>query len=136
MSDFLKVKVGPTGICPKKGTVGSAGYDLFTPEELVLTPGLHTIDLDIQMALPANTYGDIRCRSSLAKKHVSIEAGVVDSDYRGNIKVLLRTRDHITLKKGHAVAQMLILPLAICVPKEVNSLDNTERGDKGFGSTD
>jgi deoxyuridine 5'-triphosphate nucleotidohydrolase len=101
---FVKVF---NGIVPKRMTTGSAGYDLYTPEDLVLDPGLHKIKLGICVHLPENTFGSIRCRSSLC---MSVEAGVIDEDYRGEVAVMLRVRTPVKCPRGHAIAQLIVQP--------------------------
>tara|TARA_Y100000817_G_scaffold309282_1_gene298179 strand:- start:15 stop:455 length:441 start_codon:yes stop_codon:yes gene_type:complete len=143
----MKVELLPNGILPVRKTAGAAAYDLFTPMPLALSTGLHMIDLQLKIQLPPNTFGSIRCRSSLATKGVSVEAGVIDEDYRGEVKVLLRVRDQAVLvPQGHAIAQLIIQPYLTpevevfhCVednPIVARALQKTERGSGGFGSTD
>ena len=143
----MKIELLSTGILPVRKTKGAAGYDLFTPMPLALSTGLHKIDLQIKIQLPPNTFGSIRCRSSLAAKGVSVEAGVIDEDYRGEWKVLLRVRDQpVLVPKGHAIAQLIIQPYVVPDiqvfhyvednPIIARALQETERGSGGFGSTD
>ena len=143
----MKVELLPNGILPVRKTAGAAAYDLFTPMPLALSTGLHVIDLQIKIQLPPNTFGSIRCRSSLAAKGVSVEAGVIDEDYRGEWKVLLRVRDQAVLvPQGHAIAQLIIQPYLTPEvevfhyvednPIVARALQKTERGSGGFGSTD
>ena len=143
----MKVELLPNGILPVRKTAGAAAYDLFTPMPLALSTGLHMIDLQLKIQLPPNTFGSIRCRSSLATKGVSVEAGVIDEDYRGEVKVLLRVRDQAVLvPQGHAIAQLIIQPYLTpevevfhCVednPIVARALQKTERGSGGFGPTD
>ena len=129
------VKVLQNGIVPKRATPGSAGFDLYTPEDLTLDVGLHKIKLGICLNLPENTFGSIRCRSSLAKVGVSVEAGVIDEDYRGEIAVMLRVRQPIKCGKGHAIAQLIVQPYLKPNVIVIDDLDDTSRGDGGFGST-
>lgn len=136
MEFTLKVQLLPNGIAPNRQTVGSAAYDLFTPQPLALSAGLHKIPLKIKIQLPLNSFGNIRCRSSLAKQGVSVEAGIIDEDYRGEVKVLLRVRDTLVVKKGHAIAQMIVQPYLKPEVVVVGSLGYSDRGEGGFGSTD
>ena len=129
------VKVLNNGIVPKRATSGSAGYDLYTPIDLVLDPGLHKIKLGICLHLPDKTFGSIRCRSSLAKMGISVEAGVIDEDYRGEVAVLLRVRTPVQCYRGHAIAQLIVQPYLSPNIIVIDDLDNTDRGSGGFGST-
>lgn len=132
----MYVQVMQNGIPPGRKTKGAAAYDLFTPEPLALAEGLHKINLKIKIQLPVNTFGSIRCRSSLAAKGCSVEAGVIDEDYRGEVAVLLRTRDSLMLPKGHAIAQLIVQPYLKPDVHVVDKIDSTQRGEGGFGSTD
>ena len=117
-------------------TAGAAGYDLFTPMPLALSTGLHKINLALKIELPPGTFGSLRCRSSLAAKGVSVEGGVIDDDYRGELKVLLRVRDTpLLVPKGHAIAQMVIQPYLKPEVEVFHRLSPTIRGEGGFGST-
>lgn len=132
----LKIELLENGILPKRQTSGSAAIDLFAPFPLALQAGLHKIPLRVKIQLPPNTFGSIRCRSSLAKQDISVEAGVIDEDYRGELKLLLRVRSKALLvPKGHAIAQLIVHPYLKPAIEEA-SLDETKRGDGSFGSTD
>tara|TARA_B100000902_G_C27058417_1_gene787813 strand:- start:360 stop:761 length:402 start_codon:yes stop_codon:yes gene_type:complete len=122
------------GIMPTRGSEGAAGLDLYTPKAYHLKEGLHLIPLGIKIALPAGHYGQLLCRSSLAIKGCSVEGGVIDQDYRGEVKLLLRTRREMNINAGDRVAQMVILPCWMGTP-ELNKLDQTRRAEGGFGST-
>ena len=132
----IKVELLTNGIVPTRKTAGAAAYDLFTPFPLALSEGLHKVDLRIKIELPRGTFGSIRCRSSLALKGLSVEAGVIDEDYRGILQVLLRVRSEhgILLPKGHAIAQLIVQPY-LAPEVEVVTLTQTVRGENGFGST-
>jgi dUTP pyrophosphatase len=139
---MLKVKrLSQNAYIPVRSSRGAAGYDLKTPEDITLRPGLNRVPLKISIELPPNTYGRIACRSSLASKF-SVEAGVVDEDYRGEIIVLLRwhhpqrTRDvTLSYSRGHKIAQLIVTPYLTPSVTET-TLSYSDRGDGGFGSTD
>jgi len=124
------------GFLPRRATDGSAGYDLSCIEDITTTRGLNKIPLGIALAIPHGHYARIACRSSLALKDMSVEAGVVDEDYTGEIIVLLRDRrgGH-EFKYGDRFAQMIITPYASPLVEEVSELQSSIRGDGGFGST-
>ena len=86
------------------------------------------------MALPTNTVGDIRPRSSLNAKGVHVAYGTVDSGYRGEIKVVMSALFY-KVHKGDKIAQLVILPLAKAAPEVVTELPPSDRGEGGFGST-
>ena len=133
----IKVELLTNGIVPTRKTTGAAAYDLFTPFPLALSEGLHKIDLRIKIELPRGTFGSIRCRSSLAVRGLSVEAGVIDEDYRGILQVLLRVRSEhgILLPKGHAIAQLIVQPYLAPEVEVVHCVNETVRGENGFGST-
>jgi len=87
----LKVKLlSPLGKLPVRATPGSAGYDLFSSENIKIEPnGIKMIKTDISMAIPSGYYGRVAPRSSLATKHINVGAGVIDEDYRGEVKVVM-----------------------------------------------
>jgi dUTP pyrophosphatase len=122
---------------PTKKSTGAAGYDLIAPKGGVLSTGLNTVRIGIQIALPPGNYGRIACRSSLAAKNISVEAGVIDNDYRGEIIVLLRnhSEEPYHYRKGHRIAQLILTPYTDASVMVVDELTETARGDGGFGST-
>ena len=95
------------------------------------------VDTGVSMAIPENYIGDIRPRSSMFFKHGIICAGTIDSGYRGNIKVCLRnlTDSPVQIDRGDRIAQICIIPVAICDFKDVVDLPESDRGEGGFGST-
>lgn len=131
----MKVLLMENGYMPTRGTPGSAGFDLKSTKEYKLKNCLQKIPLAIKLGLPKNYYGHICCKSSLAAQGCSVEAGVIDEDYRGEVSVMLRVRDtHLHIKKGQKIAQLLIIPYYKEI-EQVESLDTTKRGTGGFGST-
>ena len=134
----VNVKLTPGAIMPTRGTDGAAGYDLYAIEDAVINC-FHFIPVStgVSMAIPAGHYGRIAPRSGLAVKHgVMVGAGVIDSDYRGEIKVALATLNGVyEFKKGDRIAQIIIEPVVTPELAQVDSLDDSERGDGGFGST-
>lgn len=128
---------------PEYKTELSAGMDLYAAvnEPMTLSPGARAmVPTGIRIALPAGTEAQIRPRSGLAAKHgISMvnTPGTIDADYRGEIKVILINHGDIPfeIKRGDRVAQMIIAPVIRAQWKEVQDLDDTERGDGGFGHT-
>lgn len=134
--------ISPKAKMPKRGTNQSAGYDIFPAEfPVTIRPKTReTISTGIKLAIPPGHYGQIAPRSGLAHKTgIDTLAGVIDADYRGEIKVILYNtsdEDYIIEDNSTAIAQLLIIPVSwpqICAASD---LDETDRGDKGFGSTD
>lgn len=127
----------PEATLPVYASQGANGMDLYTIEEvLVPAHGQVLARTGLAMAIPKNWTGMIKTRSSLAARGLGTEAGVIDSDYRGEIRILLlnRTPNDVVIGPQVRVAQMLILfcPKANLVE---GPLDQTERGSGGFGST-
>src|SRR6185312_986682 len=137
----LKVKrLHPDAILPVRGSKGAAGYDLFSASEetIICAHGKATIDTNLSIKVPSGYYGRIAPRSGLAQKNfIDVGAGVIDEDYRGAVKVLLFnfSVEEFCVKKGDKIAQLILEKIATPEVLEVDELDQTERGDKGFGST-
>lgn len=141
----MKVKIRhihPQAKAPKYATEGSAGADLcaILPHETYLHPGVkYTVPTGIAIELPEGYEAQIRPRSGLAAKHgvtVLNAPGTIDSDYRGEIKVILINHgdEAFTLNSGDRIAQMVVAKCARAEFVECD-LDETERGAGGFGST-
>ena len=125
-------------IIPKRGSEQAAGYDLYTIDEGRLMPKqTRLFDTGISFTVPEGTYGRIAPRSGLSKKGILVNAGVVDRDYTGPVKVMLHnlSDDMYQVKKNDRIAQLIIEKIATPIIEEVGSLENTDRGDGGFGST-
>lgn len=129
---------------PKRATSGSAGMDLYAciDEPITLAPGqLAIVPTGIAIALPDNTCAAfLYARSGLGVKHgicLSNGVGVIDSDYRGEICAgLCNVSDKpYTIEPDERVCQMVIAPVLTPDVAEVNELDDTDRGEGGFGST-
>ncbi|XP_058851112.1 deoxyuridine 5'-triphosphate nucleotidohydrolase [Acipenser ruthenus] len=132
-------KLSEHATSPTRGSTKAAGYDLYSAYDYVI-PAMDKaiVKTDIQIALPSGYYGRVAPRSGLAAKYfIDVGAGVVDEDYRGNVGVVLFNfnKDSFEVKKGDRVAQLICEK--ICYPElqERETLDETERGAGGFGST-
>lgn len=139
---ILKIKREREGIpLPTYATLGSSGIDLRSAENLVIPPGeWRAISTGIRVELPPGYEAQIRPRSGLALKYgvtVLNSPGTVDSDYRGEVKVILinHGREPFEVKKGDRIAQMVIVKVERVDIEEVEELDETERGEGGFGHT-
>ena len=128
-------------IIPKRATPGSAGYDLHTVDDVVIpTRTWKAIETGIMIQCPVDHYARIAPRSGLAfKQGLDVLAGVVDSDYRSTIKVILINNgpEAVTIEKGSRIAQLIFERISTPDLIEVPAADltNTERGQGGFGST-
>ena len=134
---------------PQPQTVGSAGADLSAAVEadapLTLSPGDYAmIPTGMALAIPVGWEGQVRPRSGLAARHgvtVLNSPGTIDSDYRGEVRVLLVNHgvEPFVVHRGERIAQLVLAPVglagsSLCF-EEVSSLDETQRGAGGFGST-
>jgi len=128
---------------PAYETSGSAGLDLLAAveEDLTIAPGARAlVPSGIAIALPAGYEAQIRPRSGLAAKHgltLLNAPGTIDSDYRGEIKVILANLgdEAFTVSRGMRIAQMVVAPVSRLVWSAAEALDDTARGAGGFGST-
>ena len=128
---------------PEYATVQSAAVDLLAAvtEDVVLTPGARTlIPTGLAIALPDGYEAQVRPRSGLALKNgitLLNTPGTIDADYRGEIGIILTNlgQEDFTVERGMRIAQMLIAPVTRLTWNAVSSLDKSERGSGGFGST-
>ncbi|MES2724552.1 MAG: dUTP diphosphatase [Pseudomonadota bacterium] len=130
---------------PAYETADSAGMDLRAAvpqdEPLIIRPGdRHAVPTGLAMAIPRGFEGQVRPRSGLALKSGITclnTPGTVDSDYRGEVKVILINlgAEDFTVRRGDRIAQMVIAPVIQAAVAEVTDLDETARGAGGFGST-
>lgn len=142
MSTLKIKKMRENAVIPRRATQGSAGMDLYACIENEITVKPHEcvkFPTGIAIALPSADYGAfIFARSGLSVNHGLAPAncvGVVDSDYRGEIMVGLVNQfdTPYTVEPGERIAQMVIMPVALPEIEECDTLDDTERGDGGFG---
>jgi len=137
---MLKVKrLTDTAKLPTRAHAGDAGLDLYANENWLLsTASRALINTNISIAIPDGYVGLIWPRSGLAAKHgISVDAGVIDAGYRGPVKVLVTNSgdDDYAVHRGDKIAQLLIQPVSLMEPVEVDCLDETDRNAGGFGSS-
>lgn len=136
---FRVQRTSPNATLPKRGSALAAGYDLASAEDCVIPArGKHCVKTGLVIAVPPGTYGRVAPRSGLAAKHfIDTGAGVVDEDYRGELMVLLFNHSDADfhVKMGDRIAQLVLERIATPPVEEVQSMDDTERGAGGFGST-
>lgn len=133
-------KLHPDAIIPKKQREGDAAFDLYLFEDGLesVALGWDTLGTGIACAIPEGYVGIIKGRSGLAGKNcVHVLGGVIDSNYRGEIMVVLDcSRTTVTFKPGDRIAQLLVVPIHTLGWQEVDELpENLYRGDAGFGSS-
>ena len=126
---------------PAYATSGAAGMDVVSAEDVELASGArHAVATGLAMAIPEGFEIQVRPRSGLALRHgvtVPNTPGTIDSDYRGELKVILINHGNETfaIRRGDRVAQLVIGPVTRATWLEVQSLGETARGEGGFGST-
>ncbi|KAB8302542.1 hypothetical protein EYC80_005931 [Monilinia laxa] len=134
---LLIKKLSPRARLPTRGSAFAAGYDIYAAKETVVpAKGKVLVDTDISMAVPDGTYGRIAPRSGLASKHmIDTGAGVIDADYRGQVKVLLFNHGEkdFEVKEGDRVAQLILERIYTPEVTEVLVLEESVRGEGGFG---
>jgi len=137
-------KLNPNAILPTKGSKEAAGLDLYAcfDEEFIqiMPKSSEMISTGIALEIPKGNFGGIYARSGLACKRGLRPAncvGVIDSDYRGEVKVCLQndSSEWQKIYNGERIAQLVIQPYAEIDLEEADELDDTERGEGGFGST-
>jgi len=127
---------------PAYQTEGSSGLDLYASEDCLLAPGdFKMVSTGIALEIPSGYEGEVRARSGLASKFgigVLNSPGTIDSDYRGEIKVILfnLSKKDFEVKRGNRIAQLIISKVEKVNLREVKELKITKREDGGFGSTD
>ena len=136
-------KIKPTATVPPYGSSNPAGADLYAciDDSLTINPGeTILVPTGLAVALPEGYAGLIYARSGLASKKGLAPAnkvGVIDSDYRGEVMVALHNHSNVpaTIEPNERVAQLVITPYIAALYNVVDELDETERGEGGFGST-
>lgn len=132
-------KLDPDAILPERGSVHAAGLDLHSIEPLRLLPKQRAlVRTGLAVAIPEGHYGRIAPRSGLATKQgIDVLAGVIDSDYRGEIQCLLYNtgEETVELPAQTKICQLIIEKIITPNPEWTNDLDDTVRGWGGFGST-
>lgn len=142
-SETIRVKrLDPELPLPKRAHAGDAGADLYAAEDVTLQPGERAlVGTGIAIALPMGTVGLIHPRSGLAAKHgltIVNSPGTVDAEYRGELKVCLLNTDAtepFEVTHGMRIAQLVVQRVELVEFEEVEQLDDTARGAKGYGST-
>jgi dUTP pyrophosphatase len=126
---------------PRYATAGAAGMDVLAAEDVMLAPSArHAVATGLAVAIPPGYEIQVRPRSGLALKHgisVPNTPGTIDSDYRGELKVILINHgvEPFAIRRGDRIAQLVLAPVTLAEWAEVDELDETGRGAGGFGST-
>ena len=131
-------RLGPEVCCPEKKSEIAASYDISAMEPKTIWPWKwEPISTQIVLAVPHGAYGRIAPWSRLALKGINIRAGIIDSDYWGEVKVLLINHSNIQheIKMGDQIAQLIIKKISLEELNEKDNLNETKWGDQGFRST-
>ena len=135
-------KINENAVLPTYAHDTDAGADIYAVEDVVLKPhSTNIIKTGLKVAIPAGYMINIAPRSGLSAKttlRIANSWGIIDSEYRGEIGIIMENTGNlsVTISKGDKIAQMLIMPTPMIQWEEVNQLDETKRGEGGFGSTD
>ncbi|RWS01421.1 deoxyuridine 5' [Dinothrombium tinctorium] len=140
MKTILKFKkLTENAFTPTKGSKSAAGFDLHSAYDYVIkAKGKEMVKTDLQVMIPEGCYGRVAPRSGLAwKSFIDVGAGVIDSDYRGNLCVILFNFGDSDFKvnKGDRIAQLICERIELPELEEVKEIEETVRGENGFGST-
>jgi dUTP pyrophosphatase len=135
-------RLDETATLPVRAYPGDAGLDLAAAERVELAPGARAlVGTGLAVAIPEGHAGFVQPRSGLAAEHgitIVNAPGLVDSGYRGELKVILLNTDSaqaFVVEPGMRIAQLVVVPVATPQPVDVAELPETERGEKGFGSS-
>lgn len=131
-------KLDPRAKLPQYAHPGDAGMDIFSLEEYTLEPGEnHSFKTGISMAFPEGYVALVKDKSSLASQGIHTLAGVIDAGYRGEylIQLINLGTAPFHFEAGRKIAQILMVPVTIASLEEADELDETARGEGGFGST-
>ena len=139
MSTLNVKRIHENAQLPKKGSLLAAGYDLTSVENRTIESfALACISTGLKVEIPLEHYGRVAPRSGLAVKYlIDVAAGVIDPDYRGELKVVLINLSKVpfNVKVGDKIAQLIIEKISNPIVIEVDDLSSTDRGVNGFGST-
>lgn len=133
----MNVILDAHGIMPTRSHEHDAGLDMYTPERIKIGPhDTWIVDTGVHVAIPTGCYGRLTSRSSVFKQGITIE-GTIDSGYTGSVKIVLwNISDNIVeFQAGDRIAQLIVEPCILCPLTMVESMQDTERGSGGFGST-
>lgn len=136
---LLVQKLASTATTPTRGSAFAAGYDMYASANTTIhAKNKALVSTSLAIAVPLGTYGRVAPRSGLASKHfLDIGAGVIDADYRGEVKVLMFNFSDVDyqVKQGERIAQLVLERIVTPDVVEVDSLEASVRGAGGFGST-
>jgi dUTP pyrophosphatase len=135
---YMKIKLDKGAIAPTRAHTWDAGLDLYATVDCVIGIGnRHTFDTGVHVQIPEGFVGFIKSKSGLMVKNGMITDGTIDAHYTGPIKVCLFNNGlyEYPVHAGDKIAQLVIMPCMLPKLELVDSLEETDRGDNGFGST-
>ncbi len=141
MSVEIPIVLADGATMPHYATAGAAGLDLRASENVTLAPGERAaVATGLRLAIPPGYEGQVRPRSGLALRHglaMVNSPGTIDADYRGEVRMILINlgSEVVQFLQGERLGQLVICPVAHAVLVPVQTLDDSERGEGGFGST-
>lgn len=134
----IKVMLDPGAKMPTRAHEHDVGYDLYSREDImILERGNHKFDTGVHVAIPVGYAGMIKSKSGLNVNQNITSEGVIDPDYTGNICVKLYNNGDraVRIRKGQKISQLVIMPVITPELELTDSMEDTERGEGGFGST-
>lgn len=134
----MNIMLDEKALMPKRGHATDAGLDLLSPIDTVVpAKGSISIDIGVHIELPPNTAGFLKSKSGLNVKYGITSEGVIDVGYNGSIvcKLYNNSNDDYKIKRGDKITQLVIVKIETPNINIVDKLDETERGEGGFGST-
>jgi dUTP pyrophosphatase len=142
VSELPLKRLRAEAVLPARAYDADAGLDLAACERVELAPGARAVvGTGLAVAIPEGHAGLVQPRSGLAAEHgiaIVNSPGLVDAGYRGELKVVLLNTDRdapFVVEPGMRIAQLVVVPVALPEPREVDELPGSERGEKGFGSS-
>lgn len=132
----MKIKLDDFAIMPTRAHRTDAGLDIYSPIDFTVEDSF-VINTGVHVELPAGTVGFLKSKSGLNVNYGIVSEGVIDEGYTGAIRVKLYNNSGVPVRfrRGEKITQLVILPCFTPEVEQVDELDETERGDKGFGST-
>ena len=135
---FMKIKLDKGAIAPTRAHPWDAGLDLYATVDCIIGVGhRHTFDTGVHVQIPEGFVGFIKSKSGLMVNHGLVTDGTIDSHYNGAVRVCLFNNGLVEylVHAGDKIAQLVIVPCMLPRLELVDSLEETDRGDNGFGST-
>ena len=134
----MKIMLDDGAYMPTRAYSTDAGLDLYSPVDVMIMPNASSvIDTGVHVELPPGSVGFLKSKSGLNVKYGILGEGVIDAGYTGSIRVKLynHSGERYYIQRGDKITQLVILPVMLLDLKQVEMLEDTDRGANGFGST-